>query len=201
MCYANRYYRVLESGNIGQLNSIPSTIRPEAIKSLIVISKHIGCYEAIQGCPEKLRNQVRPARRFAAFVRIYSNTNNNLDEWFAKVKPILTPQENLLLKFLRLTGLRCSEGIESFNLIIELSAKEKLHEYLKRRHRNLRAFQVQRKVSARHKECLHHHSARKLNQRNCRKPTCNLCSHHQKTSKAKDSHCESASSGTFTAPS
>jgi hypothetical protein len=53
-----------------------------------------------------------------------------LDEWFAKVKPILTPQENLLLKFLRLTGLRCSEGIESFNLIIELSEKGRLYEYL-----------------------------------------------------------------------
>jgi intergrase/recombinase len=42
----------------------------------------------------------------------------------------LTPEENLLLKFLRLTGLRCSEGIESFNLIIELSEKGRLHEYL-----------------------------------------------------------------------
>ena len=25
MCYANRYYHVLESGNIGQLNAVPST--------------------------------------------------------------------------------------------------------------------------------------------------------------------------------
>jgi intergrase/recombinase len=53
-----------------------------------------------------------------------------LDEWFAKVEPILTTEEMLLLKFLRLTGLRCSEGIESFNLIIELSEKGKLSEYL-----------------------------------------------------------------------
>ena len=66
----------------------------------------------------------------AAFVRIYNNNNSNLGEWFAKVKPILSPQENLLLKFLRLTGLRCSEGIESFNLIIELSERGKLSEYL-----------------------------------------------------------------------
>jgi intergrase/recombinase len=55
-----------------------------------------------------------------------------LDEWFAQVKPILTPPENQLLKFLRLTGLRCSEGIESFNLIIELSETGRLHECLSR---------------------------------------------------------------------
>lgn len=36
----------------------------------------------------------------------------------------------LLLKFLRITGLRCSEGIESFNLIISLSNQGKLNEYL-----------------------------------------------------------------------
>jgi hypothetical protein len=34
MCYANRYYHLLESGNIGQLNAVPSTTRAEVIKSL-----------------------------------------------------------------------------------------------------------------------------------------------------------------------
>jgi hypothetical protein len=29
-----------------------------------------------------------------------------LNEWLAKAKPILTPQKNLLLRFLRLTELR-----------------------------------------------------------------------------------------------
>ena len=125
MCYANRYYHVLESGNIGQLNSVPATTRTDAIKSLIIISKYIGCYEQFKASLKSYG--IKPARpdALAAFVRIYSNTNSNLDEWFAKVTPILTPQENLLLRFLRLTGLRCSEGIESFNLIIELSEKRK----------------------------------------------------------------------------
>jgi hypothetical protein len=130
MSYAHRYYSVLESGDIGQLNSIPSTIRPEAIKSLIVISKHIGCYEEFKASLKSYGIKSARPDALAAFVRIYSNHNSNLDEWFAKVKPVLTSQENLLLKFLRLTGLRCSEGIESFNLIIELSERGKLPEYL-----------------------------------------------------------------------
>jgi hypothetical protein len=130
MCYANRYYPVLESGNIGQLNAVPSTTRSEVIKSLIIISKYVGCYEQFKASLKSYGIKSARPDALAAFIRIYSNTNNNLDEWFAKVNPILTPQENLLLKFLRLTGLRCSEGIESFNLIIELSEKGRLHEYL-----------------------------------------------------------------------
>ncbi|MGZ4850118.1 MAG: integrase [Candidatus Bathyarchaeia archaeon] len=130
MCYAKRYYPVLESGNVGQLNAVPSTVRSNVIKSLIVVSKYIGCYEQFKAALKSYGIKSAQPDALAAFVRIYSNTNNNLDDWFAKVEPILTPQENLLLKFLRLTGLRCSEGIESFNLIIELSAKGKLSEYL-----------------------------------------------------------------------
>jgi hypothetical protein len=130
MCYANRYYHVLESGNIGQLNAVPSTVRSEVIKSLIVISKYIGCYEQFKASLKSYGIKASRPDALAAFVRIYNNNNSNLDEWFAKVKPVLTPQENLLLKFLRLTGLRCSEGIESFNLIIELSEKGRLYEYL-----------------------------------------------------------------------
>ena len=130
MSYARRYYPVLESGNIGQLNSIPSTVRTDAIKSLIIISKFTGCYEQFKAFLKSYG--IKPARpdAFAAFVRIYSNNNSNLDEWFTTVKPVLMPSENLLLKFLMLTGLRCSEGIESFNLIIELSEKCRLNEYL-----------------------------------------------------------------------
>ena len=126
MCYANRYYQVLESGQIGQLNAVPSTTRSEVIKSLIIISKYVGCYEQFKAALKSYGIKSARPDALAAFVRIYSNKNSNLDEWFAKVKPILTPQENLLLRFLRLTGLRCSEGIESFNLIIELSAEGKI---------------------------------------------------------------------------
>ena len=130
MCYAKRHYHVLESGNIGQLNALPSTIRANAIKSLITVSKYIGCYEQFKAAVKSYGIKNAQPDALAVFVRIYSNTNNNLDEWFAKVKPILTPEENLLLKFLRLTGLRCSEGIASFNLIIELLEQGKLPEYI-----------------------------------------------------------------------
>jgi len=43
---------------------------------------------------------------------------------------ILKPEENLLLKFLRMSGLRKEEGITSFNLIIDLSKQGGLNGYL-----------------------------------------------------------------------
>jgi hypothetical protein len=145
MCYANRYYQILESGNVGQLNSVPSTTRSAAIKSLIIISKYLGCYDQFKASLKSYGIKSEQPDALAAFVRIYSNTNSNLDEWFAKVTPILPPEENLLLKFLRLTGLRCSEGIESFNLIIELSKQGRLNEYLSAETGILEHFRYKRK--------------------------------------------------------
>ena len=158
MCYANHYYHVFESGNIGQFNAVPSTVRPEVIKSLIVISKYIGCYEQFKASLKSYAIKARRPDALAAFVRIYNNNNSNLDEWFAKIKPVLTQQETLLLKFLRLTGLRCSEGIASFNLIIELSERGKLSDYINADTRILEHFRF-KSQSLRHKECLYQYTA------------------------------------------
>ncbi len=43
---------------------------------------------------------------------------------------ILRPEETLLLRFVKLTGLRASEGIASYNLIIKLSRQGNLGTYL-----------------------------------------------------------------------
>jgi intergrase/recombinase len=66
----------------------------------------------------------------AAFARIYGNHNSDLNEWVAQINKVLRPNERLLIKYARLTGLRKSEAIESFNLIIELSQQSKLTSYV-----------------------------------------------------------------------
>jgi hypothetical protein len=80
MCYANRYYQILESGNVGQLNAVPSTTRSEVIKSLIIISKYTGRYEQFKASLKSYGIKTAQPDALAAFVRIYSNTNSNLDE-------------------------------------------------------------------------------------------------------------------------
>lgn len=49
--------------------------------------------------------------------------------WIKQLQPILNDNERLFLRFLATTGLRKTEGINSFNLIIELKSKGKLCEY------------------------------------------------------------------------
>jgi len=66
----------------------------------------------------------------SAFTRLYTNHSSDLSEWLQQVKPVLRVNENLQLSFLRATGLRASEGVAAFNLIIEYSKRGKLSEYL-----------------------------------------------------------------------
>ena len=123
MSYAKRYSYLLESGNLGQINSIALTVRSDVIKSLIIISKYAGCYEDFKAGMKSYGIKLSRPDAFAAFIRIYNNHNADLGDWISQVKPILRPEENLLLRFLRSTGLRLGEGMLSFNLIISLSNK------------------------------------------------------------------------------
>ena len=129
MSYAKRYCYLLESGNIGQINSFSSTVKTDVIKSLVIVSKYIGCYDQFKAALKKYGIKSSRPDAFAAFIRIYNNKTADLGEWLSKVKPILRSEENLLLSFLKATGLRAGEGITSFNLIIELSKQCKLSEY------------------------------------------------------------------------
>jgi hypothetical protein len=130
MSYAKRYSYLLESGNLGQINSIALTVRTDVIKSLIIVSKYTGCYEEFKAGLKSYGVKLSRPDAFAAFIRIYNNHNADLGDWISQVKPILRPEENLMLRFLRSTGLRLGEGILSFNLIISLSNQGKLSEYL-----------------------------------------------------------------------
>jgi intergrase/recombinase len=58
-----------------------------------------------------------------------SSKHSDLPEWLAKANTTLSDNEKLYLRFLVLSGLRVSEGISSFNLIIELSKNNELDEY------------------------------------------------------------------------
>ena len=65
----------------------------------------------------------------SAFLRILNNNNNDVLDWYSRAVLHLRENERLFSKFLRLSGLRVSEGIASFNLIIELHKKNRLPDY------------------------------------------------------------------------
>jgi hypothetical protein len=130
MSFARRYCHLLESGNLSEINALPVTTRPDVIKALIIIAKFTGSYEPFKAALKSYGIKMSKPDALAGFLRIYNNNNADLGEWIARVKPIFKPEENLLLQFLKLTGLRKQEAITSFNMIIDLNARNKLGDYL-----------------------------------------------------------------------
>ena len=62
-------------------------------------------------------------------MRIMNNNHKDLLEWYKRVRSILDENEKLYLKFMLMSGLRKTEGMLAFNLIIDLQKENRLGEY------------------------------------------------------------------------
>jgi len=126
--YVRKYGSLID--NPGEINSIPLSIRSNVMKSLINFSKYLGRYEAFKS---QLKNYgikwVSSDNSFNSFLAIINNNHSTLGAWYSKAIKAVSNNEKLWLKFTLLTGLRKSEAINSFNLIIQLAEEGKLSEY------------------------------------------------------------------------
>jgi intergrase/recombinase len=97
---------------------------------MVCLSKYLGCYEDYK---VKLKSYgikwSSEDTAFNGFLSIFNKNHDTLGPWVKQVEPLLHDNERLLLRFLATTGLRRTEGITSFNMIIELNAQGKLCEY------------------------------------------------------------------------
>jgi intergrase/recombinase len=71
---------------------------------------------------------------FNGFLSIFSKKHDTLGAWVKQIEPLISDSEKLFLRFLSSTGLRRTEAITSFNMIIDLSSSEKLGEYYNAEH-------------------------------------------------------------------
>ena len=116
--------------NPTKLQSLKSSVKPNALKSMVCLSKYMGCYEDYKA---KLKSYgikwTSEDTAFNGFLSIFSKQHDTLGPWIKQIQPILNDNERQYLRLLAITGLRKTEGINSFNLIIELNSKGKLCEY------------------------------------------------------------------------
>ncbi|MCS7123939.1 MAG: integrase [Candidatus Bathyarchaeota archaeon] len=127
-CYARKYAYML-NGDFKELETFSGSKKNTVLKALIALSKFLGVYEQFK---VKLSNYgVKFARNdcFNAFLRIINNNSGEVLEWFNKACQVLKSNEQLFLKFALFSGLRKSEAINSFNLIISLAKENKLENY------------------------------------------------------------------------
>jgi hypothetical protein len=115
--------------NPSKLLSLTPETKANVMKALICLSKHLGYYLQFK---ETLKQYgirwVRPDS-FESFVKIMNNNHGDLIDWYKRACSILDENERLYLRFMLLSGLRMSEGIQAFNLIIELHNRNRLNEY------------------------------------------------------------------------
>ena len=116
--------------NPQKINEIPTSNRANILKTMVNLSKFLGCYEDYK---LKLKNHgihwVNGDTSFNAFMRITNNNQSTLGLWYNTVQGILRDNEKLYLKFTLQTGIRKNEAKQAFNMIIDLARQNSLGEF------------------------------------------------------------------------
>ena len=130
ICYYVRKHYYLLNGNLRELDSIESKyVRNNVVKCLIVLSKFLNRHEEFKNRLKAYDIKLYTQDSFASFLRIFNNHSSDLLGWHRQASAILRDNEKLFLKYALFTGLRRTEAITSFNLIIKLARENRLHEY------------------------------------------------------------------------
>jgi intergrase/recombinase len=118
------------NGNLAEVRDLRETLRPNVIKSLASLSKYLGIYQDFKKMLSDFGLQwVGKSSSDIMIERLQKVKDpNQIYAWIRETKEA-RPDLSDLLDLMAYTGLRLSEAISSYNLIIELWEKKKLREY------------------------------------------------------------------------
>jgi hypothetical protein len=129
LSYVRRYYRFVIAKDLRALDAMPATKKNIVLKSLIVLSKYMGQSQAFRARLKAYDIKLSRPSTLSSFLRIFNNKNSDILKWYIEARSKLRENEALFTKFLLHSGLRTSEAINSFNLIMRLGREGKLSEY------------------------------------------------------------------------
>ena len=125
--YCKKYHALLE--NPSMIETFAANKKNNVIKAMVILSKYLGIHREFK---DKLNQYgIKPQKQdaFSSFIRILNGNNSDTMDWYKRAIAAVRPKEKLFLRFALFSGLRRSEGIASYNLIIESSKENRLHEY------------------------------------------------------------------------
>lgn len=129
--YSWRFHRLLLSGDLSQLRLLSDEKRLHAMKALSCLSKYLGIYslfkELVKSYDLKWSSGNSDLVIIKRLLRSRSN-GNDIRDWIFTVKRNV-PRLSTFVDFMVSTGLRKNESLSSYNLIIELSRRNRLEEY------------------------------------------------------------------------
>jgi hypothetical protein len=130
LCYTKKYHHLLKpDSNLRELELLSNDVKSSVVKSLLLKAKFDGTYEQFRARLKAYGVKLYRPNALTAFLRILNVSNSDILEYYNTILPLLRDNEKLYAKFLLQSGLRVSEAIASYNLIIELSANGKLADY------------------------------------------------------------------------
>jgi hypothetical protein len=117
------------NSNLSELEHLPVETKNNVIKGLVLLAKFQGRHKQFKQRLNDYDIKLEGGDSFKAFLRIFSAKDSNVLDWYQSVMPKLRSSERLFTRYLLWSGLRTSEGIQSFNKIIELTHAGKLNDY------------------------------------------------------------------------
>jgi intergrase/recombinase len=125
--YSRNYFDFLN--NPIKLETFSNSKKNNILKALIILSKYLGKHQDFKNRLNQYG--IKPTRQdvFSSFLRIFNNNHEDLLAWYKNAQEALKEHEKLYLRFMFFSGIRKLEGIQSFNLIIDLASKNRLNEY------------------------------------------------------------------------
>jgi intergrase/recombinase len=125
--HAKRYHSLL-NGNLRELDFFSKGKKNNVLRALIVLSKYVGVYEQFKARIKSYGIKCERQNSLQSFLRIF-NAKAGLIEWLKATFKVLDDSYATFMRFALISGLRRTEAINSFNLIIELSKKGELSKY------------------------------------------------------------------------
>ena len=121
MCYAQRYHKVLETGDASVIVSLSSgALRRHAMEALTAYAKYTGSYDSWQQVIKRYSLKWTDGNESLKSLERFFNPDLSFDSMLARIREmirVLPEHMGNIIKFNCLTGLRPSEAIESVRLL------------------------------------------------------------------------------------
>jgi len=130
MRYAKKFSYCLFTDDFSVINGFSDCKRGHVLNALSALSKYLGVYNKFQGLVKAYGLKWKRQNSEMLILDRIEKTrkNGNIIDWIKKVKekyPSLTD----FLEFILVSGLRFTEAVHSYNLIVELTKKSEINNY------------------------------------------------------------------------
>jgi hypothetical protein len=127
---AEKYASCLFKRDFSQVQALDVSVRKNVMSGLSALSKFLGCYGEFKGLVKAYDLQWVGKNADAVFIERMTKTQSH-DEvwvWIREVK-VNHPALEAFMDLISVSGMRLSEAVNSYNLIVKLAGEKKLDTY------------------------------------------------------------------------